>query len=90
MFPRWVAGFALGDDILILRGWERYEPVIEHEFIHVLQYRRLGILGFLWRYFWYYLTAMIAARSTDPHSWYPYHPLEDEAIRRSGFLDLGR
>lgn len=50
-FPKYFVGFTLGRTIRMrgIRGWVSKE-LIAHEVIHVLQYKKYGVIGFLIRY----------------------------------------
>jgi len=54
-----------GNVILVKRGVNLTEPLLAHELAHVLQWRSLGVFGFLYHY----------ARFLLRHG-YDWHPLE--------------
>jgi len=47
-FFDWIAGVSVQNRIFILKG---YESLLPHEYIHTLQWRRYGTVGFIIRYF---------------------------------------
>ena len=52
LFPKWVSGFAFGSRVFFRNGEASVSPVLlNHERIHVCQYREQGIFRFLFRYF---------------------------------------
>jgi hypothetical protein len=67
LLPKRAIAFTFGDHVFCKE--ERPAPItIAHEFVHVTQYRRMGILLFLFRYIWFQIT----------HG-YDLNPLEVEA-----------
>jgi hypothetical protein len=48
--PPGAAATTIGRTILVRRGLERDPLLLRHELVHVEQYRRLGVAGFLLRY----------------------------------------
>lgn len=52
-FPKYILGFTLGSTIR-LRNTKHRTPdwVVPHEEVHVKQYEKYGIIGFLWIYLW--------------------------------------
>lgn len=85
LVPAWAGATTFGRLVLVRAGWADHPGLLEHERVHVEQYARYGAAGFLLRYGWGCLAAWARARSLDPWRWYPHHPLEAEAVRRSGF-----
>lgn len=51
-FPRWVEAFVFGQHIFV-RGRVISQPLLRHERVHVDQYAKYGVIGFLVRYIWY-------------------------------------
>jgi hypothetical protein len=52
-FPLWVSAFVLGRHIFLRGRLAHFSDAgLRHELIHVGQYLELGIVRFLWRYFW--------------------------------------
>lgn len=74
----------LGGRILILRGRLDDLELIAHELAHVMQWRELGRIRFLWRYLNSYLRGRLAGLG----HWHAYEriPLEVEARARAGLL----
>lgn len=53
LFPRWVSAFALGRHIFLRGPLATFsQEGLRHELIHVGQFLELGMVPFLWRYFW--------------------------------------
>jgi hypothetical protein len=77
-----VAAMTLGRWILVRRGREQDGGLIAHELVHVEQWRRQGVVPFLFRYLSDYLRLRLAG---EPH-WRAYAgiSLEVEARARSG------
>jgi hypothetical protein len=48
--PRGASAITLGRLVSVRRGRAASERLIRHELVHVEQYRRLGVVGFLCRY----------------------------------------
>jgi hypothetical protein len=88
---RWVGGpvppgasaITLGARISVRRGAAGNERLLRHELVHVEQWRRLGVAGFLTRYLGAYLRWRLHGHS----HWSAYRriPLEIEADFRSRF-----
>ena len=53
--PRGAAGITIGPVVSVRRGKETSTRLLRHELVHVEQYRRYGVLGFLRRYMAAYL-----------------------------------
>ena len=49
------AATTVGSWVLVRQGYEHDELLIRHELVHVEQYHRLGLVGFLVRYVGAYL-----------------------------------
>ena len=75
--PRGAAGITLGRLVIVRRGHERSEYLIRHELVHVRQWRRFGIVGFLVRYVGAYSIGRLRRRGH--HGAYLRIPLEIEA-----------
>jgi hypothetical protein len=77
-----VLAMTLGRWILVRRGHEGNAGLIGHELVHVEQWRRRGIVGFLRGY----LGAYLRARRAGLGHWDAYRaiPFEAEARVRSG------
>jgi hypothetical protein len=71
------AATTIGRTVLVRRGFERDARLLRHELVHVEQYRRLGIAGFLVRY----LASYAGWRLRGYGHWAAYRriPLEIEA-----------
>jgi hypothetical protein len=54
LIPSWAVGQAIGDTVLVVKGYENDAGIIAHELVHVAQYRRLGV-AFIGAYFLEYL-----------------------------------
>lgn len=65
LIPTWARAQAWGNVILVKKGVGLTEGLLAHELAHVLQWRSLGVFGFLFYY----------ARSLIRHG-YEGHPLE--------------
>ena len=77
-----VVAMTLGPWILVRRGREQDAGLVAHELVHVQQWRELGVVRFLTRYFGEYLRYRVAGQ---PHwSAYAAISLEVEARVRSG------
>jgi len=50
LIPTWARAQTWGQVILVRRGVELSLRLLAHELAHVLQWRSLGVLGFMWRY----------------------------------------
>jgi hypothetical protein len=68
LLPRWAQAQVWGQVILIRRGVPITEQLLAHELAHVLQWRLMGILPFMFKYLQYFLR----------HG-YLNHPLERQA-----------
>jgi hypothetical protein len=68
LIPRWAQAQVWGRVILIRRGIKVTEQLLAHELAHVLQWRSLGFIKFIFNYLKYYLR----------HG-YLNHPLERQA-----------
>jgi hypothetical protein len=68
LIPRWAQAQVWGNVILIRRGVPVTEQLLAHELAHVLQWRLMGVLPFLFNYLKYFLR----------HG-YPDHPMERQA-----------
>lgn len=89
---RWVGGpvppgasaITIGSLISVRRDAAANERLLRHELVHVEQWRRLGVVRFLWRYLGAYLGWRLHGH---PH-WAAYRriPLEIEAEFRSRFV----
>jgi len=79
--PPGAAAITIGPVISIRGRSATNERLLRHEVVHVEQWRRLGVGGFLWRYVGSYLGWRLRGR---PH-WAAYRriPLEVEAEWRS-------
>ena len=77
-----VAAMTLGPWILVRQGREQDAGLVAHELVHVQQWRELGVVRFLSRYFGEYVRSRVAGQ---PH-WRAYAAisLEVEARARSG------
>lgn len=75
--PPGAAAITIGPVVSIRRRALRSARILAHESVHVAQWRRLGVVRFLWRY----LTAYLAARLRGHGHWAAYRriPLEVEA-----------
>jgi hypothetical protein len=54
LIPTWAVGQAVGDTVLVVKGYENDAGIIAHELVHVAQYKRLGV-AFIGAYFLEYL-----------------------------------
>jgi hypothetical protein len=52
LFPPETLAFTLGEHVFV-RGPTLTEAELAHEFQHVRQFRKYGVIGFIARYFWY-------------------------------------
>lgn len=79
--PPGAAAITLGPLVIVRRGLGASERLLRHERVHVGQWRRLGVVGFLRRYVGAYLRHRLGGRS----HWGAYRriPLEIEAEWRS-------
>jgi len=75
--PRGASAITLGSLVVVRRRAEANERLLRHELEHVRQWRRLGVLGFLWRY----VGAYLGWRLRGFGHWAAYRriPLEVEA-----------
>ena len=53
--PRGASGITVGPVVSVRRGKETSDRLLRHELVHVEQYRRYGVFGFLRRYVAAYL-----------------------------------
>ena len=89
----WVGGpvppgadaITLGTLIIVRRAAAGDDHLLRHEEIHVEQWRRLGLIGFLWRYLGAYLRWRL--RGYDHIGAYRRIPLEVEAEWRAVLSD---
>lgn len=79
--PRGASAITIGPVISIRRSAAGSEPLLRHELVHVEQWRRLGIAGFLLRY----VGAYLRWRLRGYGHWAAYRriPLEVEAEWRA-------
>ncbi len=77
-----VAAMTLGPWILVRRGREQDVGLVAHELVHVQQWRELGVVRFLSRYFGEYLRYRLQGQAH--WSAYAAISLEAEARARSG------
>ena len=59
---RGTGGMSLGRWVLLRRGRERDEVLLAHELVHVHQWSRLGVPGFLVRYLGAYFANLVRLR----------------------------
>ena len=71
----------LGRTVLVRRGHADSPLLLAHELVHVQQWARLGVVGFLWRYLGAYVKNLLLLRSH--HAAYLSIPLETEARDRA-------
>jgi hypothetical protein len=71
------AATTIGSVIMVRPQWEHDEHLLRHELVHVEQWRRYGVVGFLARY----LTPYVRARLRGYPHWAAYRriPFEIEA-----------
>jgi hypothetical protein len=50
LIPSWAVGQAIGDTVLVVKGYESDAGIIAHELVHVAQYKRMGV-AFVGAYF---------------------------------------
>lgn len=88
--PKGAAGITLGRLVIVRHGHERSEYLIRHELVHVRQWRRFGVVGFLVRYVGAYLLGRLRRRGH--HGAYLRIPLEVEAdwVARRTLLTVSR
>lgn len=84
--PPGAAGITLGPLVIVRRGRERDELLLRHELVHVAQWRRHGVVGFLARYLGAYLRWRL--RGYGHRAAYLRIPLEASAEWRAR-RDLG-
>ena len=79
--PRGASGITIGSVVSVRRGKETSTRLLRHELVHVEQYRRYGVLGFLRRY----LAAYLRWRLRGYGHWAAYRriPLEASAEWRA-------
>jgi hypothetical protein len=75
--PRGAAGITLRTTIIVRRGHETSGYLLRHELVHVRQWRRYGVAGFLARYLGAYAVGRLKRRGH--HGAYLRIPLEVEA-----------
>jgi Domain of unknown function (DUF4157) len=75
--PRGAAAITIGPVVSVRPSHARSARLIRHELEHVRQWRRLGVVRFLWRYVGAYLGGRI--RGYSHHVAYLRIPLEVEA-----------
>lgn len=75
--PRGAAGITLGHLVIVRKGLADDEHLLRHELVHVRQWRRHGIVGFLVRYLGSYLVWRLRRKGHDGA--YRRIPLEIEA-----------
>ena len=75
--PPGVDAITLGSLVIVRRGSADSEELLRHEGVHVLQWRRLGVVGFLRRYLGAYLRWRLRGYGHRPA--YLRIPLEVEA-----------
>ena len=75
--PPGAAAITIGPLVSVRRRWAGDARLIRHELVHVAQWRRLGVLGFLRRYLWAY--AWWRAHGHGHLAAYRRIPLEVEA-----------
>lgn len=80
--PRGSAAITFGRLVIVRRGHAGDERLLAHELVHVEQWARLGVVGFLARYLRAYLLGR--ARGWPHVAAYRRIPLEVEAGWRSG------
>jgi len=77
-----IAGMTLGRWVLVRRGHEHDRGLIAHELVHVRQWRELGAVRFLVRYFGVYADGR--RRGLGHQAAYEAIPLEAEARALAG------
>lgn len=65
MVPRGYGGITLDRWIFIRHDVRVTVPWLAHELMHVLQWRRYGVLGFLWRYGWTFFRDGLRYKNID-------------------------
>ncbi len=75
--PRGASGITLGTTVIVRRGCERSDYLLRHELVHVRQWRRHGVIGFLVRYLGAYAVGRFHRHGH--HGAYLRIPLEVEA-----------
>lgn len=83
--PRGSDGITLGRLVIVRRGSESSDYLLRHELVHVRQWTRYGVGGFLWRYLGAYVLGRF--RRQGHRGAYLRIPLEIEAdwiARRTG------
>lgn len=63
--PEGYGGLTLGRWIFIRRNVDVTVAWLAHELMHVLQWRRLGVVGFLWQYGWTFFRDGMRYRNID-------------------------
>ena len=82
--PRGSAATTIGSLVMVRRGYERDPLLIRHELVHVGQYRRLGVPGFLVRYLAAYLGGRLRGHShSGAYLRIPYEIEAEWRARRS-------
>lgn len=75
--PRGADGITLGSLVIVREGRAGSAYLLRHEQVHVRQWRRYGVVGFLVRYVGSYLIGRLRGR--DHRGAYLHIPLEIEA-----------
>lgn len=63
--PKGYIALTLNNYIFVRRDVELTHYLLSHELMHVLQWRRLGILGFIWQYGWTFARDGFRYRNID-------------------------
>jgi hypothetical protein len=79
--PKGSSGITIGRLVSVRTGREGNEKLLRHELEHVAQYRRHGVVGFLWRYVGAYLRLRLAGH--DHRGAYRRIPFEASAEWRA-------
>lgn len=77
LIPKWVRAQTWGNVILVRQGFDLTERFLAHELAHVLQWKSLGVLRFMFHYLRHLIRhgyeehpLEIAARSAEKHAYY--------------------
>jgi hypothetical protein len=80
LIPNWAAGQTWGSVILVKHHVMNNKQLLEHELVHVKQWRKLGIF-FIPAYIW---ASIVAAFKYGPKSGYRMNKFEVEARKEAG------
>lgn len=79
LFPKWVAGVTIFGRIFIKDGSSLSDRLLTHEYVHVVQQRKLGYAKFYLLYVWLFLLKFLQLR--DFKKAYREIPFEEQAYR---------